>query len=188
MNKILNVFLSSKAWLLFLLVMVLPIINMFLSSGTLFLQVPSQAYYDSSFCKSYQSFSPYIDSFVGMVFYGWLWSVATQLQVKAPSELKLKSSFFMNIFPIMFLYYVGMDRVLLSLPFVESWTYPSAILIPFVFLHFYVVWFVAKTIKTLEFRRQVLARETIFDFIAILLFPIGIWFLQPRVNKYWDNA
>jgi CDP-diglyceride synthetase len=43
--------------------------------------------------------------------------------------------------------------------------------------------FPARTLKSIELNRQATLREYIGDFFLIVLLPIGIWFLQPRVNK-----
>ena len=62
-----------------------------------------------------------------------------------------------------------------------------AVIIP---LHFfsmfcilYCFYFTAKTIKTAELERKVGFGDFVGEFLLLWFYPIGIWFLQPRVNK-----
>ena len=47
--------------------------------------------------------------------------------------------------------------------------------------------FPARVLRTLELRRTVPKRECIGEFIMMLFLPIGIWFLQPRINKVYSE-
>lgn len=52
----------------------------------------------------------------------------------------------------------------------------------------YCVFFCAQRLKKSELKRTVVLSDYVFDVILIIiLFPIGIWFLQPRVNKLSAN-
>ncbi len=42
---------------------------------------------------------------------------------------------------------------------------------------------VAKTIKMAELQRQVTFGDFVGDFFFLLIFPVAIWFLQPRINR-----
>ncbi|MTI29322.1 hypothetical protein [Xanthovirga aplysinae] len=43
--------------------------------------------------------------------------------------------------------------------------------------------FPAKTIKSIELKKNTGIGDYIGDFFLIVFLPIGIWFLQPRINK-----
>jgi len=43
--------------------------------------------------------------------------------------------------------------------------------------------FPARTLKSIELNRKATLGEYIGDFFLIVFLPIGIWFLQPRINK-----
>lgn len=45
------------------------------------------------------------------------------------------------------------------------------------------IYFVCKTIATLEFRREVSFGDYFTNLLLIFFFFIGIWFLQPKVNR-----
>jgi hypothetical protein len=47
--------------------------------------------------------------------------------------------------------------------------------------------FPAKALKSLEKGKEAELKEYIGDFFLIIFLPIGIWFLQPRINKIANN-
>ena len=47
----------------------------------------------------------------------------------------------------------------------------------------YCIFFVAKTIKILELKKEVKLSDYISEFVFIVLFPFGIWFIQPLINQ-----
>jgi len=71
---------------------------------------------------------------------------------------------------------------------------PFLIIIPIhlfsMFCLFYCLYFVAKTLKTVELQREVSFNDFIAEFFLTWFFPIGVWILQPRINKMikeYDN-
>jgi hypothetical protein len=48
---------------------------------------------------------------------------------------------------------------------------------------YYAFYSVAKSLKSIELDREAKFSECIIDAITILMLPIGVWFLQPRVNR-----
>jgi cell division protein FtsW (lipid II flippase) len=51
------------------------------------------------------------------------------------------------------------------------------------FSFFYCVYFIAKSIRNLETERNIKTSSLFLDFILIWILPIGIWIIQPRVNR-----
>jgi len=62
--------------------------------------------------------------------------------------------------------------------------------VPYAFFHFLA--FPARTLKSIEKGRKASFGEYILDFFLIVLLPLGIWVLQPRINKVagipWKNS
>jgi hypothetical protein len=56
-----------------------------------------------------------------------------------------------------------------------------------VFAIFYLVFCSAKTIKYLKLGDQLRASDIIIEIFVILYFPIGVWWFQSEVNKYYKN-
>jgi hypothetical protein len=50
------------------------------------------------------------------------------------------------------------------------------------------IYFNAKLIKSVELKKEAKFEEFIGDFFLILFFPIGIWLIQPRLNKIVTNS
>lgn len=53
--------------------------------------------------------------------------------------------------------------------------------VAFAFLHY--LSFPAKTLKSIEIDKEAKLGDYIGDFFLIVFLPIGIWFLQPRINR-----
>lgn len=55
------------------------------------------------------------------------------------------------------------------------------------FCIFYSLYFVAKTLKTAELQREVTFSDFVGEFFLAWFFPIGVWILQPRINKMIEH-
>jgi hypothetical protein len=69
-----------------------------------------------------------------------------------------------------------------------GWT--IAIIIPLhlftMYCMFYVIWFIAKAIATIEYNKVVTFDVYAGNFFLLWFFPIGIWFVHPKVHKiFW---
>jgi len=51
------------------------------------------------------------------------------------------------------------------------------------FCMFYIIYFVSKTLKMAELQRNVSFSDYAGEFFLIWLYPIGIWFVQPKINE-----
>jgi len=51
------------------------------------------------------------------------------------------------------------------------------------FCIFYAMWFISKAIKTIEFQKPVSFSDYAGEFFLLWLFPVGIWIIQPKINK-----
>ncbi len=56
-----------------------------------------------------------------------------------------------------------------------------------IFALYYIFLFPAKILKSLELNREASLGEYFGYFMQLLLLPVGIWFLQPRVRKAIDS-
>lgn len=52
-----------------------------------------------------------------------------------------------------------------------------------IFAFIYITVFISKTITILELKKEVTFSEYLTNLLFIVFFPIGIWFLQPKVTK-----
>ena len=143
--------------------------------------------------------------FMGGLF-GWFWSVAVGLQKMVPPTIKMKITRF-KIFFFIPLIYIACLMAFMGLAFSANnilhnsdqpplWFFGMfAVIFPVhifsMFCIFYCLYFVAKTIKTVELQREVSFSDFLGEFFLAWFHFIGIWVLQPRINKilqdYDDN-
>jgi len=134
----------------------------------------------------------------GSVQFGWFWAVGVGLNKVIPLELKLNVKRFKLAFLLVMIAIFGwvyfMWSLMRSVTLVSQNNYNPAItglMIPFMFLLifavFYIYYFVAKTLRTAELQRSINVGDYIGEFFLIYFFPIGIWFLQPKINKLVDG-
>lgn len=127
-------------------------------------------------------------------FFGWLWSIAIGLQEKVPSDVKMKVSKFKIFFFIPLVYILLIMGFMGTIfggvsqePNVALIGVIMAIIIPIHLLSmfgvFYSLYFVAKTFKTVELQKEVSFSDFGGEFFLIWFFPIGIWIIQPKINK-----
>ena len=200
--KLTQFFLTAKHWQLFLIVFALPIfayfIFMFIMMGSMFMQVDPQPEFMFNVMYKFMA----IFSIIGIVSYGslfwWEWAIATQLQSKIPSALQMKVGKFKVFFWIPVVYvlvftalFVFMFSVMLSFqdePNPALFGLSFVMIIPVhlfaMFCIFYVMYFVAKTIKTVELQRETTFGDFAGEFFLIWFYPIGIWIIQPKINQW----
>ncbi len=81
------------------------------------------------------------------------------------------------------------DRVDESLGFIAG---AMAIIVPMhlfsMFCIFYSLYFVAKTFKTVELQRETAFSDFAGEFFLIWFYPIGIWIIQPKINKIVETS
>jgi hypothetical protein len=67
-----------------------------------------------------------------------------------------------------------------------------AIMIPLQFLtlfsNFYSIYFIAKALKMVDRQKQCVFSEFAEEFFLIFFFPFGIWKIQPKINKLFENT
>ena len=131
-----------------------------------------------------------VTSLIFMALYvGWLWSIAAKANQKLNPSLQ-KSTKWMGLgLAYAAFYLVG---ALMLLP---STTSPGKGLPGFIipmhllamFAIFYALAFTAKQLVTLERQQKVSFFEYSGPFFLLWFFPIGVWFIQPRVNQLLGN-
>ena len=131
-----------------------------------------------------------------VIFFGWFWAIGTKLNSKLPSTVTLNLKLF-KIFvavPIIYVFGISIYMSMVAMGLIESDTSPIfamndiiKVIFPVhifsMFCILYSMWFTAKTIKSIELQRAVSFSEFAGEFFLLWLFPIGIWIIQPRINK-----
>ena len=78
--------------------------------------------------------------------------------------------------------YLNLQRLNFDTEFIPFWV--SFISTPSTFWGLYYTFYqVAKSLKSVELDREAKFTECIIDAITLFALPIGVWFIQPRINR-----
>lgn len=181
-------YLKAKHWQLFLLTFGVPTIFMILN--TLLMNFFNISNVHGLF--NYKIFGLSI-VYILILSYGWYFSIAVGLQKIKLVKSKLNIQKFILMFILQICSFVTV-LVLANFLLTDSLNITLSILIVIVSSHllsiisfFYCLYFLTVTIKTAESQKCETISSCLFEFIMIGLFPIGIWIIQPRINKVVDN-
>ena len=149
----------------------------------------------------YMWFFPIIMVVVLGVQFGWFWSIAIGLQNKVPPgiRMKVKKFKFFFFFPLIYLILFCILMMAFFYSFITEGMEVNGSLMGSLFfiiipMHFFAVfcilysmYFVAKTFKTVELQREVGFGDFFGEFLMMWFYPVGIWIIQPKVNRISEN-
>jgi hypothetical protein len=198
MKTVIEKFLKAKHWQLFLLMFGAPFLFQIFLMVTAFANVGKDS--DPMFMFNYFKLFPILMVIFMGTFFGWFWSIAVGLQNKIPNTVKMKLSkfkiFFFTPMVYMLLITIGLASLFSWLPEAsKSGSEPDvallgisfAVIVPLhlfsMFCLFYCLYFVAKTIKTVELQREATFSDFAGEFFLIWFYPVGVWIVQPKINK-----
>lgn len=185
--------LKAEAWQLFLVCFGLPFIGaMFWVGGMIQLVIRQNNHQSIWSVWLFVCFGiGLVLSLVGMFTHlWWNYAIATGLQKKLPQELKLKIKRykFCFFFPIIYLVLV-VPGVILSIYIAAVKDIPPFwlfLIIPFhffaIFCFWYQAYFSGRTVKTALEQQRLGVSDYFAEILMIAFFPIGVWFLQPKIN------
>ncbi len=158
-----KLFLALKHWQVFLILL----IGIVLSNFTIY----------------EDQFSTIIIRVFGFVIYSlWPIIVGNELNQLLPKRVTVNFNFFLiNVFICL-----GTLATILMLSDGEGMTFSGVYALPFFYVFYaylYCLAFPAKLLNSIETGKEVSLGKYIGDFFLIVFLPIGIWFLQPRINK-----
>lgn len=189
-----KIILTAKHWQLFLVVFMLPFI---FESVALPLLLKDYAV-DLLIVMPVRMFILFGGLFM------WLLSIASQLNDMLPEGLRLRPRRFKLLLITAFIYtlfVIGFMGLGCGFGFgtnIEMGQAPSGgmlggvigLVLPLLFLAYCVIYcfrFVSVVILSMELQRRVKFFDYLGVFFLLLFFPIGIWILQPRINKVVEN-
>lgn len=115
----------------------------------------------------------------------WLYTFGTSLYAKLENSSGLSiQKFKFNFWYVVF--YIGLISIIVTYNLQDKITLPWLI-VPFhllaMFSMFYILYFNAKALVSLEIERKATFNDYIGTFFLIWFFPIGIWGVQPRARR-----
>ncbi len=177
-------FLRMKHWQLFLLIMLAPLLLPLIMLLAIALSGDSLMVLTAI---------PIIVLVCVGVFFGWFYALGTGLHEKLPAESDLKiGRFKFSIFlPVTYLllislyitsmFFNGEQALEESFPAIFALIMPLHLLS--MFCIFYSMYFISKALRSVELQRNVTLNDYIGEFFLIWFYFVGIWILQPRINK-----
>ncbi len=192
-----KIFLKAKHWQLFLVIFAIPLIFQFIILAMIISETIVNRNIDPTVFVNYGKIYMLFWLVIMSIFFGWFWSVATHLQSKIPTNVKMKLKQFKIFFFIPLVYFLVLIFFMASVfnelivnnlepnvAFVGAFV---GIIIPLhlfsIFCIFHSIYFTAKTIKTVELQREVKFGDFVGEFFMIWFLFIGLWILQPKINK-----
>jgi hypothetical protein len=119
-------------------------------------------------------------------FLSWLWSLGSFLRFLVHPAQRLNAGFFLFslIYPPLYLF-----SILAFFP--NELPLPFAVIIPLhllaMFCMLYGLYFVSKSLALAERGGSVSFYNYVGSLFLIWFFPIGVWIIQPRVNRLYAN-
>ena len=158
-------FLKAKAWQLFLPFM-----------GTMFLQ----PLFIGMFPNPMIGFALSMAIFM-LLLIGWLWSIGITANNRLPPHLKRSTNTYSIGLLFAWLYSCAFGFVVSTSTVLPTFIIPLHL--ASMFFMFYALWFTAKQFTTFQRQEAVTFFEFSGPFFMLWFFPIGVWFMQPKVNK-----
>lgn len=190
-------FLNAKHWQIFLLIFIIPGILYAILMFNLFSEALKPKQIGLEAFELFFNLFPVVIIFYSFILYGWYWSVVKGLTPKINSAIRPQLKWF-NLSLLFPAIYTTVLAILIGFIFPSIVGFAATslsiilILIPIHFLAiagiFYCMYVVAKVIKMAELQREVNFGDFIGEFACIWILPIGIWFLQPKINELYNHA
>ena len=176
MTALFSFFLRAKHWQLFLLLFLVPTI----------LEIATAAYLPETLRS--------LNDLGGLVYLGlwfiatacifvWLWAMGSFLNSIQKLGVRMNLSFFRVALVFVPVYLAVFFPVVLIAELPSQITAPLYLFATFCI--FYAFYFVARSLVTVNKGRQVPFGGYAKPLILLLLFPIGVWSIQPRINQLW---
>ncbi len=193
-----NKFLHLPHWKLFILVVGVPFVTMIVLMIILFATLMTQHNPRPESVFPIFFIFPIIALIAFTVQFYWQWSVATGLNgyLNPETRLRLKRFKFFFFVPLIYfgIIFIGGSFILPQFQFGNGQPPSIGFVLPFILImmlmHFfsifcliYIIYFIAKTLKSVELQREAHFSDYIGEFFLMWFFPVGIWFIQPRINK-----
>ncbi len=204
--------LRAKHWGVFLIAFVIPMSVFIAWYAYLIVQILQRAKGNSQLGENHLAEAEFMASQMTVMFpimflftaalYAWFWSIGVNLQKYLHPDIQLKSKLFkfsiIGLFVSFVILAFGMNKFMDFAFEMERLENPSpdfpaemigwvpVFFILYFFLLFaqvYSLYFMAKTIKSGVLNRRARFSDYIGEFFLLWFWPIGIWFLQPQINK-----
>jgi hypothetical protein len=183
--------LKLKHWQLFLLLMGIPIVSQIFMVQAMMNSIRNN--------KPPDIFIPFSIMMICVIaiFFGWFYALGTNLHKKLPESVSMNLNRF-KFFLLVPVIYLLLICLIVSFAFTDQeivanyFAASAIIIVPLhlfsMFCIFYCLYFISKELKSVEWQRPVTFSDYVGEFFLIWFFPVGIWIIQPRINKLFDEG
>ena len=179
MNWIERLFVQAKHWQIFLFFVLLGALSEFPVLGNFAAAVKSPEGYGVVLVLT-----ELLTAIAVWCFLLWLWSVGSFLTAVVPATLRLKKKFF--LFTVVFTeIYVPVSIALFQSINPKLFVITIPLHLFAVFCMFSNLYFVAEGLVIAETGKRVSFFDCVGPFFLIWFFVIGVWFIQPRINRLY---
>ncbi|HTA28506.1 MAG TPA: hypothetical protein VK809_11995 [Bacteroidia bacterium] len=138
--------------------------------------------------KIVYSFMRFFQLFIGI---GWPWAISVNLYKVLPTDLKgMRIQIFKTVLSIYLLALI-IEHTLFTMNNAHSLFHPLSYLLLYaaiiLVLHIYFAQFIAKELTSIELQRATTWGDYSGTFFLLLFGPIGIWWIQPKINKLFTE-
>lgn len=186
-------FLNVKPLPLFVLIFALPVLLLIAEIASDISSYNNNSNQNTPMTYDFENIASLFRLIATAIFFIWIWSVVVGLQKKIPENIEMKIGRFKFFFftPIILL----LSFYIIIILRLDNFMTPNT---AFAFLLFgtvlmiilfvlicvlQTIYFAAKTLKTVELQREVKFGDFSSEFFLMVFIPIGIWSIQPRVNR-----
>lgn len=129
------------------------------------------------------------------LFFGWFYSMGTNFHRKLPTSVKMnlkKFKIFLAI-PMIYIFFLSVFQIGM-ISEISNNNQPNPTYLLFIvpihlfsmYCIFYCMYFIAKEFKSVEVQKPVTFSDFAGEFFLLWFFPLGIWIIQPRINKIFE--
>lgn len=166
-NKLKNSFLKMQAWELFSLI-IMPVLAGFF--------IPE---------KTIPIILPILNTFFFIVIIGWLYSIGIVFNDKLNKELRRDDILFRanTVYFLVYVVILFFDIASLQSKLFDESSFAIFFSMYFIFAVFHCFYFASRALVMYEIKRKVNFENHRKEFFLLIAFVIGVWLLQPRINK-----
>ena len=185
--------LRAKHWQLFIILFGIPFLAQFVFIGSVISHIESEGSF-----TTFPIVFPIVMVVWTGIFFGWLYVTGINLYKKLPSTVTMSLKLF-KIFiaiPVIYILFICVFVFGFFDSSVLNGATPGAGIFLFIvpihlfsmFCIFYCLYFVSKCLKAVEWQRPVTFSDYAGEFFLIWFFFIGVWLIQPRINKLFNEG
>jgi len=176
-----NILLRLKNWQLFIITILLPTIIVIIKLSTVELEN-----YETS---EFNDFLGIVAFIYYVIFIFWNYNVTKTINNNEKALTKKQLKLFDWLLTVLIIYvlhnitheYFGISQLLIVRILFWIFTFVS------VYAFFYIIFCTSKTLKYIQLKNQLRTSDIIVEMFVILYVPIGMWWLQKKVNRYYNE-